>query len=174
MECTRRDLFRGMIRPGFWQQSRARIPMPYTDDPAALRTVCLACAAARNGAAPGCQTACGESIVRLDDAGVPYLDVSQAGCTYCGDCAAACGPAALDTDVGRRIAADIILARGGCLAWNRTMCIQCADRCPDRAVVFAGLWNPVVDDEACTRCGLCVAACPVDAIEITARVGGRP
>jgi len=170
MTLSRRDIFRGLVDPSFWQRRRGRVPLPYLRDRDASRSVCTACAV-RSGvdAGPPCMAACPEGIVGLADDGAPYLHFERSGCTFCGDCAAACEPKVLDSTRSRTIAAAIELNRGACLAWSQTMCQSCADRCPDRAIVFgARLMEPVIDLERCTRCGLCVTACPTEAIALSA------
>lgn len=45
-----------------------------------------------------------------------------------------------------------------------TGCKMCGDICPKSAISFScgedGFWYPVVDDEFCIKCGLCVKNCP--------------
>lgn len=167
MDLSRRDMFRGLADPTIWPSLRRRIPLPYTEDPGALRAACLTCRPAPQTQPPPCQAACAEDIIRIDRDGAPFLDLSRRGCIFCGDCAGACPPRVLDTALGRRIAAGIVLDPGTCLAWSQTMCQACADRCPELAIRFSGLLKPTVDRERCTRCGLCVGACPAGSIEIS-------
>ncbi|MBQ8197888.1 MAG: Coenzyme F420 hydrogenase/dehydrogenase, beta subunit C-terminal domain [Lachnospiraceae bacterium] len=45
-----------------------------------------------------------------------------------------------------------------------TGCKMCGDICPNQAISFEtdkkGFWYPVIDQERCTRCALCVKKCP--------------
>ena len=55
-----------------------------------------------------------------------------------------------------------------CLAWQRTVCDVCREVCPEAAIVFEGLFEPRIVQEACTYCGECVTDCPTAALQITA------
>ncbi|SCZ76069.1 Coenzyme F420 hydrogenase/dehydrogenase, beta subunit C-terminal domain [Acidaminobacter hydrogenoformans] len=43
-------------------------------------------------------------------------------------------------------------------------CMMCADLCPENAISYEadtkGFWYPIVDQNECTQCGLCVRTCP--------------
>lgn len=62
--------------------------------------------------------------------------------------------------------AGIALESRRCLAWRRTICSVCAERCAENAIVFSGLFAPRVHDERCTGCGDCVAVCPAGALHL--------
>ena len=57
-----------------------------------------------------------------------------------------------------------------CLARHGVVCQSCADVCTERAIRFTlrvgGPPLPEVTEDACTRCGECVAACPAAAITL--------
>jgi ferredoxin-type protein NapF len=59
-----------------------------------------------------------------------------------------------------------------CLALNRVVCRTCGESCAPGAIAFrieaGGVSAPQVDRAACTGCGDCVPACPVDAITLAA------
>jgi len=170
MALSRRDIFRGLVDPAFWQQRRKRVPLPYLEGRQAAHATCTTCVEqAEEGNGPPCVAACPEKIIKVADDGAPCLEFERSGCTFCSECATACTPGVLDLERGRLIDATIDLNRTRCLAWSQTMCQSCADRCPDRAIIFgARLMEPVIDPGCCTHCGLCVSACPTDAITITA------
>lgn len=48
---------------------------------------------------------------------------------------------------------------GRCLAWNRSFCSTCVERCPVPGAIRLIASMPQVT-EACTGCRACVALCP--------------
>lgn len=48
----------------------------------------------------------------------------------------------------------------GCLAWQRSFCSVCVERCPAPGAILVAQGKPRVDPARCTGCGICVAACP--------------
>ncbi|MGD9510185.1 MAG: 4Fe-4S binding protein [Geminicoccaceae bacterium] len=59
-----------------------------------------------------------------------------------------------------------------CLARSGILCRTCGDICPEGAIRFppqlGGVGQPWLDAERCTRCGECVAVCPVGAVSLGA------
>ena len=47
-----------------------------------------------------------------------------------------------------------------CLAWQRSFCSVCVERCPVPGAILVAQGRPRVDPARCTGCGICVAACP--------------
>ncbi len=105
-------------------------------------------------------------------AGFPTIDfrLGTGECTFCGECAAACQPAAL------KVAADappwrLKAAIGeACLALKDIVCRSCGDRCNAGAIRFrprlGGAARPELDAAACTGCGACIGVCPSAAIAV--------
>jgi len=114
--------------------------------------------------AKGCASACEgeEGIIRIVD-GVPSLDFSKSGCSFCDACAQACEEGVLKVEWRRRLP-PVRIDPIGCLAWHHTICSSCKEACLERAIDFAGLFRPEVN-ERCTGCGFCVGVCPAGAIE---------
>ena len=116
-----------------------------------------------------CVRACGTGIVVRGDGGFPTVDFARGGCTLCGDCVDACTTGALQRREG---APWRLRARIGetCLSLNGITCRTCGDTCDERAIRYVtqpgGRARPVVDVLECTGCGMCVAPCPVAAIQI--------
>jgi len=108
-----------------------------------------------------CKDICEERIIFIVD-GKPVLDFSKSGCTFCDECALACGDV-LKVEHKRRLPAleiDMI----ECLAWHSTICSSCKDVCLDEAIEFLGLFKPQINDR-CTGCGFCVGVCPTNALK---------
>lgn len=113
-----------------------------------------------------CRSVCEEGIVVREGNGIPYLDFSRRGCTFCGECATACEYDCFAAEPVERLDAKVEIAILNCLAWNKTICRSCADVCNEKAVQFTGLWNPEIDMNLCTACGFCIGVCPSNTIRI--------
>jgi len=113
-----------------------------------------------------CKLACPQGIVMRHDKSMPYLDLSQRGCTFCGDCQTACQQGCFTEGEHKHVQARVTIDAKHCLAWNHTICRSCADACNERAIAFTGLWQPVINSDACTACGFCVGKCPSDTIKL--------
>jgi ferredoxin-type protein NapF len=96
----------------------------------------------------------------------PALDLSVGGCTFCGACSAAC-PEALFADPPATFDHVIHIA-DTCLAQAGITCMSCRDFCPEDAIRLrpriGSAFLPVIEENVCTGCGACIAACPVGAI----------
>ena len=112
-----------------------------------------------------CEKVCPEKIIKTEN-NFPILNFSNSGCTFCDECAKACKLDVLKTENKKNINAEMIINPKKCLAWNNTICFSCQDVCDKFAIIYNGMFNPVIDLEKCTACGFCVGVCPTNAIEI--------
>jgi len=135
---------------------------PYGSDESLFQKVCITCES------KACVASCDEKIIVLDEVGTPRLDVSQSGCEFCDDCANACEADVLSLDNPARIEARVTIDMNACVAHHHVICMSCKEPCLDDAILFVGLYNPVIDDERCTACGFCVGRCPSGAIRYDA------
>jgi len=112
-----------------------------------------------------CLNACEEKIIKINDY-FPVLDFSVSGCTFCDECAIACKYDVLSAENKKNnINCEMIINPAKCIAWNQTICFSCQDICQESAIIYKGLFNPVIDLDKCTACGFCIGVCPSNAIE---------
>jgi ferredoxin-type protein NapF len=112
-----------------------------------------------------CLNACNEKIIKIIDE-KPTLDFTNSGCTFCDECAIKCKFGVLSlVHKKEKINAEMIINPGTCIAWNQTICFLCQDVCEEYAIIYKGMFNPVIDLEKCTGCGFCISVCPSAAIE---------
>lgn len=163
-KMDRRELFGFMssrVESESEQISDSIIRPPYNDDKSLFYKHCHEC----DGK---CATACEVKIIKILEDKTPYLDFKSSGCTFCDDCADVCEFGVLNIESKNDIKVNINLSMTSCLAWNETMCFSCKEPCLENAIVFQGLFKPVIDESKCTACGFCISRCPVFAIDIEA------
>ncbi|MCP4144965.1 MAG: 4Fe-4S dicluster domain-containing protein [bacterium] len=110
------------------------------------------------------------SIVPLDatdgvNAGTPLILAEKMPCYLCMECVVVCPTGALqkieleDTRMGMAI-----INNETCLAQtDDTLCRTCYSVCPLRDIaIHLKEFKPQVDTSACTGCGVCVHACPIE------------
>jgi ferredoxin-type protein NapG len=135
-----------------------------------------------------CVQACPYETLHLADlregkeTGTPYLNAREVPCYLCDEsiydrkpqCIEACPTTALMPvesirDIRMGLA---VLDESTCWAYNDQSCQTCWQACPlrDEAIHMVRgdgrRRRPVVDEDACVGCGLCVNACPTDPTSI--------
>jgi len=117
-----------------------------------------------------CVKACPQKSIQLA-AGFPIVSFNQAGCTFCGRCAAACERGAFDGAVDLEKSWKWRAHVGStCLDKRGIVCRACEASCQENAIRFrpalGGRSEVSVLLTACTGCGVCVASCPNNAIKM--------
>lgn len=141
---------------------------PYGLNESAFQKVCPACED------KACAASCDEQIIVIGAEGIPILNFSKSGCTFCEDCADACEQNALgilsldNVHTSTSINARFTISTENCIAHHGVICFSCKEPCIDDAILFNGMFNPVIDMDRCTGCGFCIDKCPTQAINYTA------
>ena len=169
LDSNRRAFLRGayLTREGRAEAAKRQNPqgpVPPWHQGIALQPHCLDCTRP-------CVASCEPGIIRIhpdnhSHRGIPYLDFSSNGCTFCRACAEACP---LEPDTRNRPTPRIgklTLNRNTCIAWQDIICMSCSNRCEYKAIKMMHYRHPQVDPQICTGCGMCVHTCPVDAISV--------
>lgn len=112
-----------------------------------------------------CVNACPEKIIQIID-NVPTLNFAYKGCTFCDECAKACGNVLKLENKKEKINGELLINYKKCLTWNNTVCFSCQDICEENAIIYKGMFNPIINTDKCTACGFCIGVCPNDSIEI--------
>ena len=151
------------------QQSKEVLPLmvrpPYGLDESLFQSECVTC---ENKT---CVASCDEQIIFMLEDGTPSLDFFKSGCTFCEDCANSCEPNVLNLEnihTSEQLNATFRISTEGCVAHNGVICFSCKEPCMDDAILFNGMFNPVIDMNKCTGCGFCVGRCPTQAISYDA------
>ncbi|MGB5505515.1 MAG: ferredoxin-type protein NapF [Sulfurovum sp.] len=165
--ASRRDFLNTFRKP--LEQTKENSPLvvrpPYGLNESLFQSKCVACES------KACVTSCDEQIIIIQDDGTPRLDFSKSGCTFCEECASVCEPNVLSLENGHtseQLNATFRISTEGCVAHHGVICFSCKEPCIDDAILFNGMFNPVIDMERCTGCGFCVGRCPTQAIDFTA------
>lgn len=112
-----------------------------------------------------CLIVCNEKVIKIID-NKPTLNFNSSGCTFCDECAISCKYEVLKVEYKKEKIAQMIINPNKCIAWNKTICFSCYDICEENAIIYKGMFNPVIDLDKCTGCGFCVSVCVANSIEI--------
>lgn len=117
-----------------------------------------------------CLRSCPEQILIAGPGGYPIVDFGRGACTFCGACADACLPRALERNDPHPPWTLRAAIGPACLPHQGIECRICGDFCTPGAIRFrpriGAAAAPEVSADACTGCGACVAPCPASAIAV--------
>ncbi|RMF84838.1 MAG: 4Fe-4S dicluster domain-containing protein [Planctomycetota bacterium] len=123
-----------------------------------------------------CLLACPHQSIRKlghefgDNLGTPAIIPDESPCHLCEGlpCVAACTTGALvgDDPASVRMATAVV-DEAKCYSAQGQPCDYCVERCPigPAAIRFAGNL-PVIQEDACSGCGVCVYLCPANALHL--------
>ncbi|AKF25595.1 nitrate reductase [Sulfurovum lithotrophicum] len=161
--ANRRDFFRSFTKP--LRQTKEESPLlvrpPYGKDESLFQSECPSCES------KSCVASCDEKIIFIADDGTPTLTFKENGCTFCDACAEVCETGVLSLEnegTADWLNAVFKISLEACVAHQGVICHACKEPCIDDAILFNGMFNPVIDDEKCTACGFCMSRCPTQAI----------
>ena len=165
-------------RPRPAQRPRAVVRPPGAVEPNAFAERCTGCG--------DCVGACPFEAIRMDDAGLPFMEPASSPCLSCLDvpCASSCDAHALEPvahPASIRMGTAVI-DPDRCLAMHGEACTTCFDACPfrHRAIRLQGVpAAPIVSPTLCTGCGVCAHLCPEHAVAVEppsrpSHAGGAP
>lgn len=159
---NRRDFFRSFRKGVIKEEKKSKtqyIRPPYCEDEKLFNMKCPDCVG-------HCTFACKQDIIRLAEDETAFLDFSNNGCTFCGDCAKACDRGVLIKGNPNIINGMAQIDTKTCTAWQTTFCSECFRVCEAKAILTYGSVRPEIDMEACTGCGICLSVCPENSIKI--------
>lgn len=114
-----------------------------------------------------CAANCPQAIITAGNDGFPIVDLTSRECSFCGACSEACSVGAIQKVGHWDYRAGV---KDSCLSLQGVACRTCEDHCDESAIRFrlmtGGRSAPLIDLEACSGCGACVAPCPSDAITV--------
>ncbi len=164
--ASRRDFFTAFKKPADIISTKVAkeglvVRPPYGSLESLFQSECPSCES------QACVTSCEQEIILIRADKTPTLNFVKTGCTFCEDCAKACplGVLSLDnTNTSENINARFRISTEGCVAHHGVVCFSCKEPCIDDAILFNGMFNPVIDEDKCTGCGYCLGRCPTQAI----------
>jgi ferredoxin-type protein NapG len=115
-----------------------------------------------------CKAECPEGIISLlpvesgaTKMNTPYIDPNVKPCTFCNKCIDVCPTDALHLEhLIKNPAIGIASIRiDGCIAHLNVMCDYCFRACPHEGSLKIVDGIPIVNEDKCTGCGICVSHC---------------
>lgn len=168
--ASRRDFFTAFRQPADLISKKASredliVRPPYGLNESLFQSECPSCENQE------CVASCEQEIILIRADKTPMLNFTKTGCTFCEDCAVACPGTVLSLDhqdTAEVINASFRISTQDCVAHHGVICFSCKEPCIDNAILFNGMFNPVIDESKCTGCGYCLARCPTQAISYAA------
>ncbi len=160
---SRRGFFKSITKP-LRQSEEEETPFlirpPYGKSESLFQSECPSCES------QACVTSCDEKIIYIDEnTKTPTLTFDKNGCTFCDECAIACEKDVLSlANSSPYLNAIFQISIESCVAHQGVICYSCKEPCIDDAILFNGMFNPIIDNESCSACGFCISRCPTEAI----------
>jgi len=169
MPTSRRDFLIAFRKPLKAEEETLTLRPPYASSESLFESVCVNCES------KACVASCDEQIIILGEDGTPTLSFLKSGCTFCEECAIACTATQNEVNVlslentqnSEILNAKFKISTTACVAHNGVICFSCKEPCIDDAILFNGMFNPIIDPDKCTACGFCLSRCPTIAIDFT-------
>lgn len=164
MPTSRRDFLTAFRKPLQKHEESLALMLrpPYGSSESLFQNECTICES------KACVTSCEEKIIVLHKDGTPTLNFTKSGCTFCEECANACEVGVLNLEnqqYEENLNAKFKILVDACVAHHGVICFSCKEPCIDDAILFNGMFNPLIDTDKCTACGFCLSRCPTQAID---------
>lgn len=159
VNLSRRNLLRGKI-------TARTLPLrpPGAINEALFLDICTTC--------NDCVAACPQGIIFRGAGSYPEVDFRQGECTFCARCIDVCAVNALEQHTDTPPWRLQLVLGDHCLAQRQVVCETCADSCEAEAIHFrptpGSIAVPSINQDLCTGCGACIAACPEYALQAVA------
>ena len=115
-----------------------------------------------------CIDVCPQHIILKGSGAYPEVDFRLGECTFCNRCIDSCPEDVLLYSVQPPWRLELRL-EDTCLAKRQVVCQTCGDVCEAQAIRFrlqpGSVAVPQIDQDVCTGCGACIAACPANALK---------
>ena len=162
MALSRRDFLGKFRKPLVKDKEEIFLRPPYGLNESLFQNECIECES------KACVISCDEKIIFIKEDGTPTLNFSKSGCTFCEACANSCGVKVLSLEHTlnqKQLNTKFTISTTSCIAHNGVICFSCKEPCIDDAILFNGLFNPIIDMDKCSGCGFCLGRCPTYAID---------
>jgi ferredoxin-type protein NapG len=102
----------------------------------------------------------------------PYVDPNQTPCTFCQKCIEVCPTNSLNQSdyFSRPYLGYGVVRTSHCLAHQDVMCDYCVRSCPTIGAMHISDGKPVISEEVCNGCGICVTNCISEIKAITIKI----
>ncbi len=125
-----------------------------------------------------CVSACPHESIRVwreadhkEFYGFPVIEPGKKPCYECNDypCIAACPSGGLSKNHQNKKMGTAVIDESNCFAYQSHFCHTCFNNCPypEKAIKFDTNNRPVIIEEGCSGCGICVFTCPTETPAIT-------
>ncbi len=119
-----------------------------------------------------CIDLCPEKVLVPTVQGLPAMDFSKNGCSFCGKCATVCPENLFFPITTKPWDLVVSFVKEDCVAFANVHCRSCEEVCDQDAISFIAQDDgspskPSIDLAKCNGCGKCVAPCMTGALRVT-------